>query len=104
MSERPDLPWADPRWAHLPGEGWWPIIASLDQDLRLLCPDYTVVQVKEKFGGLRFYANGLDPQGHEIVLQAERAASITCEMCGRAGTLRSERAWVKTRCEKHKDD
>jgi hypothetical protein len=34
---------------------WWPAISWCHEELTKLCPDYTVDQVKEKFGGLRYY-------------------------------------------------
>lgn len=35
--------------------GWYPILADLDQQLARLFPTYEIHQVKEKYGGLRFY-------------------------------------------------
>ena len=37
------------------GEGWRPIIVQLDRDIAAIESDYEVHQIKEKFGGLRFY-------------------------------------------------
>ncbi len=37
------------------GSGWYPLIAELDEQLRALLPNYVIHQVKEKFGGLRYY-------------------------------------------------
>lgn len=34
---------------------WIPIIDQLDRDIAALMPDYTLTQVKDKFGGLRYY-------------------------------------------------
>lgn len=36
-------------------ESWYPLVTELDAALALLSPDYVVHQVKEKFGGLRYY-------------------------------------------------
>lgn len=103
--EKPDLPWAEGAWQELPGEGWWPIIARLDQDLRKVAPDYQVLQVKEKFGGLRYYttfpnANYLEikDQVEPLMHSAQAEAERTCEVCGQPGTLRTER-WHKTLCD-----
>ncbi|MGP0100814.1 MAG: hypothetical protein ACLPUT_04220 [Solirubrobacteraceae bacterium] len=35
--------------------GWYPLLVELDEQLRTLLPDYVIHQVKEKFGGLRYY-------------------------------------------------
>lgn len=44
----------------------------------------TVLQVKEKFGGLRFYFSGPYPMD-DIVRAAERESYHTCEICGEHG-------------------
>lgn len=38
-------------------DGWATLIAELEAKLKALSPAYTVSQVKEKFGGLRYYAS-----------------------------------------------
>ncbi len=35
--------------------GWYPLLVELDEQLRTLLPDYVIHQVKEKYGGLRYY-------------------------------------------------
>jgi hypothetical protein len=60
----------------------------------------TVVQVKEKFGGLRFYYEGGDDQVYGMVRMAESWASVTCETCGDRGTIRHG-GWIRTLCDKH---
>jgi hypothetical protein len=35
--------------------GWYPLLVELDEQLRALLPNYVIYQVKEKFGGLRYY-------------------------------------------------
>lgn len=36
---------------------WYPIIKQLDEDIAALAPDYSLDQLKEKFGGLRYYVS-----------------------------------------------
>jgi hypothetical protein len=36
-------------------KGWFPLVINCDKELAILDPDYAVHQVKEKFGGLRYY-------------------------------------------------
>jgi hypothetical protein len=104
MTDKPDLPWDDsiaPPWRTVSiGPGWYGIVNSLDRDLRLRCPDYRVLQVKEKFGGLRFYATGLTEAGNKEVQYAEATAAKTCEECGQYGTLRDSGGWYRTLCDK----
>jgi hypothetical protein len=35
--------------------GWYPLLVELDEQLRAVLPNYVLHQVKEKFGGLRYY-------------------------------------------------
>lgn len=88
------------------GQGWWPLLVRLDQRLARLDPDYDIVQVKEKFGGLRFYAapsNGAarSPAFNAAIRDAEIEASRTCETCGQPGRLHSRKGWVVTLCAEH---
>ena len=58
------------------------------------------VQVKEKFGTLRFYYDGGDHVTQGIVMMAESLSAVTCEQCGAPGQP-DTRGWVKTLCDKH---
>ncbi len=87
--------------------GWYPVIIELDRDLAALDPDYELHQVKEKFGGLRFYANSRNdnPEHREAfnarIRQAEQVCASTCETCGAPGKLHDEFAWLRTLCDQH---
>lgn len=88
------------------GDGWIPLINKLAEDLADLDPNYRIDQIKEKFGGLRFYFTpSTDDEEtvqlmNEMVSQAEAKASKTCEKCGAQGELR-QTSWMKTLCDKH---
>jgi hypothetical protein len=58
------------------------------------------VQVKEKFGGLRFYYDGGDDQVYGMVRMAESWAAHTCEQCGAPGKMRGH-GWYYTACDLH---
>ena len=45
-------------WGFNCGDGWYALIYKLCKDLVKIDPVLVVVQVKEKFGGLRFYVGG----------------------------------------------
>lgn len=63
--------------------------------------DWIVVdQIKEKFGGLRFYYHGGDEHIAGMVTMAESWAHRTCETCGNKGTQRSG-GWIRTLCDEH---
>lgn len=105
------------------GEGWWPILRSLCSNIQghinhvndymkhnrekfkyaeMYQPVEQVVveQIKEKFGGLRFYYTGGDSYIDGLVDMAESWASHTCEECGAPGKSRSG-GWIRTLCDVH---
>lgn len=55
-------------------------------------------QVKEKFGGLRFYVNNCDDYVHGVISMAESMSYRTCESCGGRGSRRSG-GWIRTLCD-----
>ena len=59
-----------------------------------------VDQIKEKFGGLRFYYQFGDDTISGMVNMAESWAARTCEQCGNIGERRSG-GWVRTLCDEH---
>lgn len=92
------------------GAGWWPILESLCSNIQQhldwanreseVVPQVVVEQIKEKFGGLRFYYQGGDEQIHGMVRMAEAWADSSCEECGKPGERRSG-GWIRTLCEEH---
>ena len=62
----------------------------------------TIFQIKEKFGGLRFYVDSASPELFQAIDLAEAASFNTCEDCGEPGKLRTEgRYWIRTLCDEH---
>lgn len=59
-----------------------------------------VAQIKEKFGGLRFYIDGGDEATYGMIRMAEAWADCTCEVCGAPGHSR-QGGWIKTLCDTH---
>jgi hypothetical protein len=66
-------------------------------------PWIRVEQIKEKFGGLRFYYQGGDEAISGMVTMAECWAYRTCEQCGNKGKQR-EGGWIRTLCRTHEDE
>lgn len=63
-----------------------------------------VVQLKEKFGGLRFYYNASNDQYISgLVDMASEWASHTCHVCGATGKLRRG-SWIQVLCDKHEEE
>lgn len=63
----------------------------------------TLVQVKEKFGSLRFYYDRGDEECDNYVTFAESMTYHTCEECGAPGEARND-GWVKVLCDKHQKE
>jgi hypothetical protein len=85
------------------GDGWYPLIKDLITDLIVLGWDKQTCQVKEKFGGLRFYINGASEEIYKRIQTAEDLSYETCETCGEKGVLRPV-GWYKTLCNKHHEE
>jgi len=100
--------------AHLgTGIGWYNLIYTLtnciDRRLEHLNKDggnrkVIIAQIKEKFGGLRYYADGdIDEQMDGMIDFAESLSYTICEECGAPGKLRSG-GWLRTLCDKHEEE
>ena len=89
------------------GYGWYPILEELFEKMHRYVTEndlnVKVVQVKEKFGGLRVYCHGHDDKTiRDMIREAENKAEVTCETCGKPGTL-STNGWWKVTCDEHKN-
>lgn len=62
-----------------------------------------VAQIKEKFGGLRFYLDGGNEYTQGVIDMAESWAGQTCETCGAPGQRRSG-GWIRTLCDEHETE
>jgi hypothetical protein len=60
-----------------------------------------IAQIKEKFGGLRFYVHTPTPELIEIIDMAHELSFKVCEICGEPGKLRHGRI-LKTTCNAHR--
>jgi hypothetical protein len=93
------------------GDGWFDLIDRLcracENEIEMLMAQGMpkerwprIAQIKEKFGGLRFYVRGpLSDDLRAQILQVENIESLRiCERCGAPGRLREER-WRRTYCD-----
>lgn len=95
------------------GDGWFNLLDKLMDNITKNCDKikvkYPVIfQIKEKFGGLRFYIKSLkadDNTCDEIykhIREAEIESEKTCEICGKKGKIENIRGWLQCLCKKHK--
>lgn len=83
------------------GPGWRPMVIYLCQ----VCKAHgvSVAQVKEKFGGLRFYLGGVAVEiADEIFAIVDAAETMSYKICERCGDMGEPRkgGWIKTLCDK----
>jgi len=88
-------------WGVCCGNGWFDLIYKLSQDITTLDKKVEATQVKEKFGGLRFYISSASRQVHDLVEKAGEDSYHICEECGKEGKLRTDIGWHLTLCEEH---
>lgn len=62
-------------------------------------PQVTCTQMKEKFGGLRFYTNGGDKITEGMISMAEYLCDNTCEVCGTREELGHTTGWITVCCK-----
>jgi hypothetical protein len=86
--------------------GWGELIDGLCrrlQDRTDLHGDLQVkaVQIKEKFGTLRFYVDQASEIQFTLIEDAEERSAQICDICGAPARLRDE-GWMMTRCDQHR--
>lgn len=93
-------------WGFECDDGWFKIIDNLCNKLQTYTdkdpekrPQIVTTQVKEKFGGLRFYVNGADNTQWKMIEEAEHLSYNTCEKCGSAEHVGQTSGWIKTLCK-----
>jgi hypothetical protein len=87
-------------------DGWFDLLWRLCEDLEPLVAkfeqasgsQFEVLQVKEKFGGMRIHVNHANDAIRRRIEAGEQEYSLTCEVCGKPGKLRERRS-IKTLCD-----
>ena len=66
---------------------------------------FRIIQIKEKFGGLRFYINGAPPNSkiYDIIDKYEDLSFEICEFCGAPGKTEDYQGWLFTWCKNCKN-
>lgn len=93
------------------GDGWFNILWELSEKIDRLLEnhpkrgDFAVNQVKEKFGGLRYYVSCPEDKFEEIqklISEAEERSFKTCDMCGGEGEI-GGKGWITVKCRTCRD-
>ncbi len=102
---------ATPGWPTC-GDGWRELVETAvgrvaDAVAAAPAGSLRIVQIKEKFAGLRLYwqsaglSDGIKNAVEEAVALAEARSICTCEVCGQPGRLFKRGGWMLTRCDGH---
>jgi hypothetical protein len=91
-------------WGFCCGDGWFQIIFDLSKKITELDPNIEAIQVKEKFGGLRFYIEPVDKnkfaEVYKTINDYENESFKTCEICGTKENVHTQGPnWIKTLCD-----
>lgn len=82
-------------------EGWHHLVAKCHLEMMEIDPNYKIYQIKEKFGGLRYYFDTkLDYMSEyrmfQITSKYELLSQETCEKTGKPGNLKYKQGLYKT--------
>ncbi len=92
-------------WGFACGDGWFEIIKNLSEKISEISPETEAVQVKEKFGGLRFYISTGSDEVYDLINEAEDKSYRICEKCGSEENVTTEGpGWIFTLCDKCKEE
>lgn len=80
------------------GEGWYGLIEPLIKEC--IEKGYVIGQIKEKYGGLRFYVDNCPDEFRDRLDEAEAQSYHICDECGEPGVLRGG-GWLRTLCDTH---
>jgi len=91
-------------------EGWYPMIYELLDKIQAFVdthPDFAdleIMQIKEKYAGLRVYINYGPDEIYDLINEYENKSYSVCEICGKEGKERERGHWYKTLCEEHYEE
>ena len=81
-------------------DGWYHLINDLCQQLVKIASHTRASQIKEKYGGLRFYVDSTTDAGYDLIDFFEDRSYHICEICGADGKRRTS-GWHETLCDYH---
>jgi hypothetical protein len=84
--------------------GWYDLLRELSDKLQSIINinhfDLHVIQVKSKFGTLKFYVDSGTDAIFDLIEEYEHKSEEICEECGAKGSLVCYGHWYYTRCPK----
>lgn len=86
------------------GDGWYVLIDVISHLFTEHNQKIQAIQIKEKFGTLRFYHSPVDPYSSGVEVAAGQLSSLICERCGAPAKTQNYSGCVFTLCDKHQDE
>ena len=85
------------------GKGWEQLVRKVYNAKAGMGITVGIIQVKEKWGGLRIYTDYYDAELEKTIRQVGEESTRTCHDCGVPAGLVKKGTWYQTLCEKHRD-
>lgn len=82
------------------GAGWAPLVHRVFDAVENTKASVKIIQVKEKYAGLRIYTDYVNEELDAVIRQVENESFTLCEICGQPGKVRGDR-WYYTACDEH---
>lgn len=80
-------------------DGWIDLAYATHKALLDVAPDYRIIEIKEKFGQMRYYATIRTAEVITIIRAAEDMSLSVCQNCGNTHAETIDAGWVATLCQ-----
>lgn len=84
-------------------DGWKNLLENLFAKIIKPPKDFSIVQIKEKFGGLRIHVINSNKKINQLIVETEELSFTVCEFCGTTENVTVEGGWIKTLCKTCRD-
>ena len=88
--------------------GWFSLVTTLHKKIKHIDPTYRIIQIKQKFGSLRYYIETQYAYGtiersiiDSLISHAEMRSVNMCEQCESFGTMITKDKWMRVACDEH---
>jgi len=86
------------------GKGWERLVRKVYNAKEGLGIPIGIIQVKEKWGGLRIYTDYYIKEIEEVIMEVGEESLKICEICGAPAGLVKKVTWYQTLCEEHRGE
>lgn len=86
------------------GKGWEKLVRKVYNARTAIGTTVGIIQVKEKWGGLRIYTDYYDSELEKTIMQVGEESLKICETCGNPASLVKKETWYQTRCNEHRGE